>query len=42
MTKYKKLTECKPYDIKYSWSVIKAYNNALSQTMPYVEMNNCK
>lgn len=39
--KYKRLTECKPYNIKYSWSVIKAFNAHLSQSMPYISLGRC-
>lgn len=40
--KYKRLTECKPYNIKYSWAVIKAFNAHLSQSMPYISLGKCR
>jgi len=40
--KYKRLTECKPYNIKYSWAIIKAFNAHLSQSMPYISLESCR
>lgn len=40
--KYKRLAECNAYDLRYSWAVIKAFNTALSQAIPYIHTGKCK
>ena len=40
--KYNRLAECKPCDIRFSWYIIKAYNNWLSQSLPFIRLDYCK
>ena len=40
--KYKRLAECRPCDIRLSWAVIKAYNNSLCQSFPFIRLDSCK
>lgn len=40
--KYSRLAECKPCDIRFSWFIIKSYNNCLSQTLPFIRFDLCK
>lgn len=40
--KYKRLAECNAYDLRFSWSVIKALNASLSTSISYIHMGKCK
>lgn len=40
--KYKKLADCRPQDIRFSWYIIKSYNNFLSQSLPFIRLDSGK